>query len=326
MTDPEHIDGAEQVGSSIPESAVPGVVVRAHGKFYEVQEIGGDRTFLAELRGSIKRYRQKTGIVAVGDRVLVTELDDGEGRIESVLPRRSVLQRPGRGPAGTLQVILANPDQALFMFSVAQPDPHRRMLDRFLILSEATGVPALIGINKLDLDSDDDPSHRPPAHAMFEDYQVIYPVFYFSAKHRIGLDPVADALHGKLTVIAGPSGVGKSSLLNALDPGGDRAIQAISDSTGKGRHTTTSAQIYRLGPDTFVADTPGMRALAMSSIVPEVLDQYFPEFRPMLGSCFYADCKHLSEPGCAVIEAVERGEIPVGRYQSYCALRTGVPD
>jgi len=298
----------------------------AHGKFYAVQELEGDRLFLAEPRGTIKRFRQKTGVVAVGDRVLVTELEDGEARIEAVLPRRSVLQRPGRGPAGTQQVILANPDQALFMFSVAQPNPHRRMLDRFLILAEATGLPAMIGINKLDLDRDDALDHRSPAHSTFEDYEGIYPVFYFSAKHRIGLDPLAVALHGKLTVIAGPSGVGKSSLLNALDPGGNRPTQAISDATGKGRHTTTSARIHRVGPATFVADTPGIRSLAMSSVTPAELDGYFPEFRPMLGGCFYADCKHLSEPGCPIIEAVERGEISRGRYESYRALRTGDPD
>jgi ribosome biogenesis GTPase len=115
-------------------------------------------------------------------------------------------------------------------------------------------------------------------------------------------------------------------LLNALDPDADRATQSISGATGKGRHTTTSAQIYRLGPDTFVADTPGMRALAMSSVSPEDLEGYFPEFGPLLGTCFYADCKHLSEPGCAIIEAVEQGRISRARYESYCALRTGSPD
>jgi ribosome biogenesis GTPase / thiamine phosphate phosphatase len=301
-------------------------VVRAHGKFFAVQELGGERSYLAEPRGTIKRFRQKTDIVAVGDRVWVTELEDGEARIEAVMPRRSVLQRPARGSAGVQQVILANPDQALFVFAVTQPDPHRRMLDRFLILSAATGVPALIGINKVDLDKDEGAHRHSRARTIFGDYERIYPVFYFSARERIGLDPLAKALDGKLTVIAGPSGVGKSSLLNALDPKEDRATQEISESTGKGRHTTTSAQIYRLGPDTFVADTPGMRALAMRGVDPEQLDRYFPEFRPFLGSCFYADCKHLSEPGCAVIDAVERDEISLARYESYSGLRTGEPD
>lgn len=326
MVRSKHIEESSLFTTTIPESAVAGVVTMAHGKFYAVQELGGDRVFLAEPRGTIKRFRQKTDLVAVGDHVLVTELEDGEARIEAVLPRRSVLQRPSRGPAGTQQVILANPDQALFMFSVAEPIPHRRMLDRFLILAEATGLPAMIGINKLDLDRKDAPEHRSLAHATFEDYESIYPVFYFSAKHRIGLEPISAAIQGKLTVIAGPSGVGKSSLLNVLDPDGNRATRSISDATGKGRHTTTSAQIYRLGPDTFVADTPGMKALAMSSVASQDLDRHFPEFRPLLGSCFYADCKHLSEPGCSILDAVGRGEIARGRYESYRALRIGDPD
>lgn len=326
MTDSGLGEQSDLLTVTLSQSAVQGVVIRAHGKFYEVQELGGDRHFLAEPRGTLKRYRQKTDIVAVGDRVWVTGLEDGEGRIEAVDPRRSVLQRPARGSTGSQQVILANPDQAFFVFSVAEPAPHRRMLDRFLVLAEATGLPAMIGINKVDLDRGDTGEPRSRAHATFGDYEGIYPLFYFSAKQRTGLNRVAGALAGKLTVLAGPSGVGKSSLLNALDPGGNRATQSISGSTGKGRHTTTSAQIYRIGPETFVADTPGMRALAMSSVDPEELDRYFPEFRQALGTCFYADCKHFSEPGCAVIDAVERGEISMKRYKSYRALRMGDPD
>jgi ribosome biogenesis GTPase len=130
-------------------------------------------------------------------------------------------------------------------------------------------------------------------------------------------------LAGKITPVAGPSGVGKSSLLNDLDPEGRRAIAEISAATGKGRHTTTATQLYRLDPDTFIADTPGIRALAMHGVPPDELDRCFPELRPWLGDCFYSDCTHLHEPDCAVREALEQGKIAPQRYESYAALRRG---
>jgi ribosome biogenesis GTPase len=302
------------------------MVVRAHGKFFAVQELGGDRLLLATPRGAIKRYRQQTDLVAVGDRVLVTELEDKEGRIETVLPRKSALERPARGSTTVQQVILANPDQALFVFAVDKPEPHRRMLDRFLILAESRGIPALVGVNKIDLDCIDPESGVLRSRAIFGDYEGPYPVLYLSATHGKGLKALAQALEGKLTVVAGPSGVGKSSLLNALDPDLQRDIQRISEATGKGRHTTTTAEIFRIGFDTYVADTPGIRALAMHGVPEAELEQAFPEFRPRLGRCFYADCRHLGEPGCAVLEAVEHGDIPRERYESYAALRRGQPD
>jgi ribosome biogenesis GTPase len=130
----------------------------------------------------------------------------------------------------------------------------------------------------------------------------------------------------KTTVLTGPSGVGKSSNLNALGAERVREVGAISSATGKGRHTTTSAELIRLDSDTFVADTPGIRSLAMHGVAPELLDQRFREFRPYLGHCFYPDCKHLTEPGCAVLEAVEAGSIGTERYESYAALRQGERD
>lgn len=309
----------------VADEAAYGLVVRAHGKFFEVREIGGERSFLATPRGTIKRSRAATDLVAVGDRVWVIELEDGEGRIEAVEPRRTVLHRPARGMAGVQQVILANPDQALFVFAVTHPEPHRRMLDRFLVLAEATGVPALIAVNKIDLDAGGNQGGR-RARELFGDYETVYPVFYVSAKAHTGIDAIAQALNGKLTVIAGPSGVGKSSLLNVLDPSTERSTQAISTATGKGRHTTTSAEIIALPHATYIADTPGMRALAMSGVDPAMLDRYFPEFRALLNRCFYADCTHVTEPGCPIREAVEQGAISRERYDSYVALRTGRPD
>ena len=305
-----------------------GVVVRAYGKFFEVRLDDEPRTLLCTVKGTLKRERRRTDLVAVGDRVWATDVGEGEGQIEAVAPRMRVLARLARQTEDVEQVILANPDQALFLFAVREPEPHRRMLDRFLILAEAKGLPALIGINKSDLDAPapgEPPNGRRLSEAIFGDYEAVYPVHRLSATTGEGLAELRAALAGKVTAVAGPSGVGKSSLLNALHPAGDRAIGDVSDATGKGRHTTTATRLYAIEgePGTFVADTPGIRALALIGVPAENLDGYFPELRPYLGECFYADCTHLHEPGCAVREALEAGAIPVARYESYAALRRG---
>ncbi|MCC6942980.1 MAG: ribosome small subunit-dependent GTPase A [Thermomicrobiales bacterium] len=309
----------------IDRTPFEGVVVRAHGKWFAVQEIGGSRQLLASPRGTLKRVRQATDLVAVGDRVIVTELEDNEARIEEVLPRRSALERPARGSQTVQQIILANPDQALFIFAVHNPEPHRRMLDRFLVLAESQSIPAMIGVSKIDLDRAGD-GGVPDSRRLFGDYERSYPVHYFSARTGEGVEALRAAMQDRLTVVAGPSGVGKSSLLNAIIPELDQQVQQVSSATGKGRHTTTSAEIFRIGPGSLIADTPGMRALAMHGVPPEDLDRHYPELRPYLGRCFYADCRHISEPGCPVLEAVAEGAIPLERYESYVALRTGASD
>jgi len=301
---------------------LPGAVVRAYGKFFAVQLTDDARVLLSTVKGTLKRERRKTDLVAVGDRVWVVDVGEGEGQIEAVEPRRRVLARPARNTDDVEQVILANPDQVLLVFAVRNPEPHRRMLDRFLVLAEYAGLPAVIGVNKVDLD-EVGPDGVPLSRMIFGDYEAVYPVHYLSARTDQGLAELRAALDGKITAVAGPSGVGKSSLLNRLDPEGRRAIAEISTATGKGRHTTTATQLYRLDPRTFIADTPGIRALAMHGVPPAELDRCYPELRPWLGQCFYADCTHLHEPGCAVRQALEEGKIPIQRYESYASLRRG---
>lgn len=306
---------------------MPAIVVRAHGKFYEAQLEDG-RILLATVRGLLKRERRQTDLVAVGDRVWVTDVGEGEGQIEAIEPRTRSLARRARLTEDTEQIILANPDQALFLFAVREPEPHLRMLDRFLVLAESRDLPAAIGVNKMDLDGPTEDGEPSLARSLFGPYEGLYPVFYLCARTGQGLVELKSYLLGKITAVAGPSGVGKSSLLNALDPEGYRDVAAISDATGKGRHTTTGTVLRRLpaDPPTFVADTPGIRALSLQGVAPEELDELFPEFRPFLEQCFYPDCAHLHEPGCAVRAAVEEGAISAPRYESYAALRRGEDD
>lgn len=248
----------------------------------------------------------------------VTRLPNNEGVIEVVDPRVRALVRTARNTRDTDQVVLANPDQAAFVFAVKDPVPHVRMLDRFIILAEMQEIPIRIVVTKLDLE---DSETR--ARDIFGFYEPVYPVHYVSANVGAGLDDLKAAIDGRITVVAGPSGVGKTSLLNALDPGNMRAVSHVSSATGKGRHTTIGSRLYRLGDQTFVADTPGIRSLAMHAVSGDQLDWAFREFRPFLDVCFYQDCTHMHEPGCGVKEAVERGQIAGQRYESYVSLRSG---
>jgi ribosome biogenesis GTPase len=316
------ISASDDLRSTASADAVPGIVVRAFGKFFAVQLDDQDRVLLATVKGTLKRERRKTDLVAVGDRVRVVDVGEGEGLIEAVEPRVRALVRPARHTEDIEQVILANPDQVLCVFAVRHPEPHRRMLDRFLVLAAHAAIPAIVGVNKMDLDVIGEDG-IPLSRTVFGDYEAVYPLLYLSAKTRTGIAELKAALSGKITVLAGPSGVGKSSLLNDLAPDLNRATAEISAATGKGRHTTTATQLFRIDATTYIADTPGIRALAMHGVPPEALDRCFPEFHPFLGQCFYADCTHLQEPGCAVREALDEGRIARPRYESYAALRRG---
>lgn len=304
----------------IPDDAMPGLVIRAHGLWYEVAVLDGPQkgeVLIATIRGQLKKRRRRTDIVAVGDRVHVVGLPDNEAAIVSVEPRARALVRTARHTRDTEQVILANPDQVLFVFAIADPEPHTRMLDRFIVLAERQGIPVRIVVNKADLASSEH------VEEIFGIYRGIYPIHIVSAETGEGIGELLDALRGKTTAVAGPSGVGKSSLLNMIDPGTVRETSEVSTSTGKGRHTTIGARLHQIAEDTFVADTPGMRALAMHAVPADELDEAFVEMRPYLGECFYPDCTHVHEPDCGVRRAVEDGTIGRERYESYVALRTG---
>ncbi len=254
--------------------------------------------------------------LAVGDEVTLERADDDAAwTITEIHPRRSVLAR--RAPAGAHgeRIVAANVDHVLVVFAVAKPEPHVRMLDRFLVIAEGNDIPASVVLNKVDLVGG-------PAGAddIARDYERAgYPVHRTSVKAGLGLEVLHDALAGRTTALTGPSGVGKSSLVNALFPGLDLRTAEISESVNKGRHTTVGALFVPI-PDPlggFVVDTPGLREVGMWGLPPAHLDQCFPEFRPFLGECRFADCAHDHEPGCAVRAAVERGDVSRLRYDSY---------
>lgn len=292
-----------------------GLIIRSQSGIYTVETASGNLS--CRLRGRLKRGRRVEDIVAVGDWVQISPLPDGEGVIDSIEPRAHLLTRLAPTPHGEYrQIIIANPDQAVFVFACAKPDPHPGMLDRFLVVAEKQEIPPLIVINKVDLVG------RAQAEAAFSHYSAIgYPVLYTSAKFGDGLLELANNLQGKLSVFAGPSGAGKSSLLNSIQPGLGLAVRTVSQTTQKGRHTTVVRQLFQLNGGGYVADTPGLRAMALWDIHPEELDGYFPELRGLVDACQFSDCTHTHEPGCAVLVAVEQGQVHPDRYASYVRMR-----
>lgn len=310
----------------MPLSLLPGTVIKAQSGFFVVRTAEGN--FVCHLRGRLKQQRQSTDLIAVGDQVQISTQPDGRGMIEAIAPRRSALSRKapsGYGARGlrrnegeSQQVLVANVDQVVIIFACAEPAPHLRMLDRFLVVAASARLPALICANKSDLV----PSET--AQSLFGLYASLgYRLLYTSAVVGAGLAELRQHLQDKISVFSGPSGAGKSSLLNALQPGLGLKARAVSLSTSKGRHTTVHPELFSLDQTSFVADTPGLRTLDLWDIEPEELDDYFVEMRPYVAQCEFSDCTHMHEPGCAVREAVAAGKIAPSRYESYCRLRTG---
>jgi ribosome biogenesis GTPase len=229
-----------------------------------------------------------------------------------------VLARREPGGRRGERLLAANVDQALVVFSVGKPEPHPRMIDRFLVVCEANDLVAHVVLNKMDLADD-----LAAVDALVRPYERAgYPVHRTSVKRGDGLDELRAVLHGRVTAVTGPSGVGKSSLLNTLHPGIALRTQEISESVNKGRHTTVGSKLIPLpdGDDGYLVDTPGLREIGMWGLPSESLDQCFPEFRPYLGECRFQDCQHDHEPGCAVREAIAVGAVDAARHASYLKL------
>ena len=297
-----------------------GLVIKSQSGFYTVQTAVGQIT--AQIPGRMKKKRQQSTIVAVGDQVTLSINDDGTGKIEEISERKSVLarSRTSAGPrsltSDTEQVLVANPDQVIFVFALKNPLPSLRKLDRFLVVAEMNGLPAIICINKIDL------GQIEKARKLFRVYTDIgYDVIYTSVTENVGIDVLRARLQAKISVFTGSSGVGKSSLLNAVQSNLGLQVSSVSDATGKGMHTTRHAEMFPLQGGGYVVDTPGIRGLALFDLAPEEVDAYFREIAPLVPNCRFSDCTHKHEPGCAVRTAVKNGTVSAARYDSYLRLR-----
>ena len=297
-----------------------GLVIRSQSGFYTVETQSGFVT--CRLRGRLKRGPRLGDILAVGDHVRISRQPDGSGMIEEIEEREHMFSRMAPTPRGEYQqIIIANPDQVVLVFACAEPEPRLRMLDRFLIVTEKAETPALIVFNKVDLVG------MEQAQESFGHYASLgYPVLYTSVESGMGVSDLGEQLAGQVSVLAGPSGVGKSSLLNVIQPGLGLAVRDVSSATRKGRHTTVVRELFPLDSGGYVADTPGLKALALWDIEPEEVDGYYPELRDLVAECQFSNCTHIHEPGCAVIAAVESGKVHYERYDSYVRLRIGEED
>jgi len=292
-----------------------GVVLEGTGGVWRVRN-ESEVTVEASMRGRLKLVNDDSLKLAVGDDVMIGEDASGHWVIEEILPRRSKLARRAPSGAHGERIIAANVDQVVIVFAAAKPEPHLRMMDRFLVIAEATGIDARIVINKVELVG------RGAAESTFAPYAAAgYPLHFTSVKQALGLGELHDQLVGRTSVLSGPSGVGKSSLMNSMYPGLNLRVGEISESVNKGRHTTVGALLHPLPDGGYVVDTPGLREVGMWLLSPEDLASCYREFREFAEKCKFADCSHRREPECAVIAAVGTGAITRDRYDSYIGLR-----
>ena len=310
-----------------------GLIVKEQSGFYWVEAEDG-QTYMCELRGRLKEEAKSSDIAAIGDRATISpRREEGTevemGVVETLAPRKSVLSRAvrttgkrGAGQAEREQVVIANADRALFVFAAAQPSPDLEMLDRLLVAGERSGIPELlIVLNKLDLGATSDIA------AIGASYERIgYPVLWTSALRGDGIETLKATLSEGISVFTGPSGVGKTSLLNCIQPGLGRTVKAVGRQSEEGVHTTRDSALARLDSGGYLADTPGIRSLTVWDIEPDELDAYFIDIEKRVLDCKFSNCTHVDEPDCAVQQAVKSGEIDWWRYRHYLELREELRD
>jgi len=287
-------------------------VIAVHGPLVRVQAGGDTVVAAARRRLEWEGGRPEAARLVVGDRVVLGE-SGGEPVIERVRARANALLR--RAPSSSRpQVLAANVDQALIVSAARRPNPNRRLIDRFLVACHHAGIDPVLAVNKADQGLD-------LVRRWIGLYESLgYPVLVVSARTGRGLGAVKRRLAGRTTLFCGPSGAGKSSLLNAIQPGLRLRVGEVSEATGKGRHTTTMAELLPLDLGGFVVDTPGLKEFGLWNLTFRELEAAFPEIAERSHGCRFQNCTHLHEPGCAVKEAVEEGDVDRERYRSYAAL------
>lgn len=277
-----------------------GRIVKGIAGFYYVF-IPGVGILECKAKGIFRKNKLKP---LVGDRVLVTLLNREEktGNIEEILERENELIRPA----------VANIDQALVVFALKSPEPNFNLLDRFLLMMKQKGLPCILAFNKADLVGED---RLAEIRSLYE--KSGHPIFFISAKNEMGLLELKDALLGKITTLAGPSGVGKSSLINSLQTGVSMETGTVSEKIQRGKHTTRHSELIPIDEDSFILDTPGFTSLSVFNLEKEELESLYSEFEPYRKHCRFTPCSHTHEPDCAVKEALEQGEISTVRYENY---------
>ena len=300
-----------------------GLILRSTGLWYDVLAENNHR-YKGRLRGKLRLNEDKvTNPIAVGDRVEISLEDEEENTvlIEKIEKRDNYINRQSPKKEGFSHTIAANLDQAIVVVTLAMPRTSAGFIDRFLVSAEAFRIPAVLIFNKTDLLSKEELFVQEKMMQRYE--QIGYKCIAISATEDEDINKVEIILKNKVSLVSGHSGVGKSTLLNRLSPEIEQTTMEVSDYTEKGLHTTTFAEMFEIEKNTFVIDTPGIKELGLMDMEKAEISHYFPEMRERLNQCKYNNCLHLREPKCAIVEAVENGEIAKSRYNSYLSMMEG---
>ena len=296
-----------------------GLVIKSTGSWYDVVAESGE-TLNCRIKGKFRTLDIKTtNPIAVGDKVEVErEPEQDTWLITTLHPRKNYIIRKSVNLSKQAQIIAANLDQAFLIVTLASPRTSLGFIDRFLVTAEAYVIPAMLVFNKLDLFSDEGLEILTQYQQIYE--KAGYPCYSVSATEQTNIEQIKELLKDKVTLISGHSGVGKSTLINALLPGSQLKTGDISDWSDKGKHTTTFAEMFELPFGGYLIDTPGIRELGVFDIEQQGLGRLFPEIRDLMGNCKFHNCRHINEPGCAVLKALENDEIESSRYNSYLSI------